>query len=90
MFCDVLCYFSNFCYPRSNYVSPFQLSVPCCCILPLPRSDSSFTAEVVVAGVPFVDVAVSMSDASIPLTAGEWEEWGSRSGAYDRVAAVHV
>lgn len=27
-------------------------------------------------GVPFVDVVPTMIDASIPLTAGEWEEWG--------------
>ncbi len=26
--------------------------------------------------VPFVDVAVTMCDASIPLTVVEWEEWG--------------
>ena len=31
----------------------------------------------VVAGVPFVDVMVSMCDPSIPLTVGEWEEWGN-------------
>jgi oligopeptidase B len=30
-----------------------------------------------VAGVPFVDVMATMSDASIPLTCGEWEEWGN-------------
>jgi len=27
--------------------------------------------------VPFVDLMNTMSDASIPLTAGEWEEWGN-------------
>ena len=27
--------------------------------------------------VPFVDVMNSMSDDSIPLTVGEWEEWGN-------------
>ena len=32
---------------------------------------------VAVAGVPFVDVMVSMCDPSIPLTVGEWEEWGN-------------
>ncbi len=31
----------------------------------------------VVAEVPFVDVITTMQDASIPLTAGEWEEWGN-------------
>lgn len=31
----------------------------------------------VIAGVPFVDVMVSMCDPSIPLTTGEWEEWGN-------------
>ena len=30
----------------------------------------------VVAEVPFVDVVTTMLDESIPLTAGEWEEWG--------------
>jgi oligopeptidase B len=30
----------------------------------------------VVAGVPFVDVVTTMLDESIPLTAGEYEEWG--------------
>jgi oligopeptidase B len=28
-------------------------------------------------GVPFVDVVATMIDASIPLTSGEWEEWGN-------------
>ncbi|KAL9183871.1 hypothetical protein ACHAXT_004727 [Thalassiosira profunda] len=27
-------------------------------------------------GVPFVDVACTMTDASIPLTVAEWQEWG--------------
>lgn len=31
----------------------------------------------VVAGVPFVDVINSMLDPSIPLTVGEYEEWGN-------------
>ena len=30
----------------------------------------------IVAGVPFVDVVTTMLDESIPLTAGEYEEWG--------------
>ena len=30
-----------------------------------------------VAAVPFVDVMVSMCDSTIPLTTGEWEEWGN-------------
>ncbi|RHY69354.1 hypothetical protein DYB34_006880, partial [Aphanomyces astaci] len=34
-----------------------------------------FTAAV--AGVPFVDVMNTMSDATIPLTTGEWAEWGN-------------
>ena len=28
-------------------------------------------------GVPFVDLIVTMMDASIPLTSGEWREWGN-------------
>jgi len=30
-----------------------------------------------IAAVPFVDLITTMSDASIPLTCGEWEEWGN-------------
>jgi len=30
-----------------------------------------------VAAVPFVDVMCTMSDPTIPLTIGEWEEWGN-------------
>ena len=30
-----------------------------------------------VAGVPFVDLMVTMCDPSIPLTTEEWEEWGN-------------
>mmetsp|Transcript_8748 Transcript_8748/g.10460 ORF Transcript_8748/g.10460 Transcript_8748/m.10460 type:complete len:783 (+) Transcript_8748:487-2835(+) len=33
--------------------------------------------KVAVAGVPFVDCMNTMSDPSIPLTTGEWEEWGN-------------
>ena len=31
----------------------------------------------VVAEVPFVDVVTTMSDEDLPLTVGEWEEWGN-------------
>jgi oligopeptidase B len=30
----------------------------------------------VFAAVPFVDVVTTMTDADIPLTSGEWDEWG--------------
>jgi oligopeptidase B len=30
----------------------------------------------ILAGVPFVDVITTMLDSSIPLTSGEWDEWG--------------
>ncbi len=31
----------------------------------------------IITGVPFVDVLTTMSDASIPLTTGEYSEWGN-------------
>ena len=37
--------------------------------------------KVAIAGVPFVDVVNSMCDPSIPLTTGEWEEWGNPNEA---------
>jgi oligopeptidase B len=33
--------------------------------------------KAVLAEVPFVDVVTTMSDASIPLTAMEWDQWGN-------------
>jgi oligopeptidase B len=38
---------------------------------------------VVVSEVPFVDVLNTMSDAALPLTVGEFEEWGDPSRAED-------
>lgn len=32
----------------------------------------------VIARAPFVDVLTTMLDESIPLTTGEFEEWGTR------------
>lgn len=54
--------------------------------------------QVIVAGVPFVDVLTTMLDDSIPLTSLEWDEWGNPHDAeafaymatyspYDNVAA---
>ncbi len=39
----------------------------------------------VIAAVPFVDVITTMSDPDIPLTTGEWNEWGDprEKAAYD-------
>lgn len=31
--------------------------------------------KVAILGVPFVDVVSTMTDASIPLTTSEWQEW---------------
>ncbi len=54
--------------------------------------------RVILAGVPFVDVVTTMLDESIPLTTGEYDEWGDPREAeyyeymlsyspYDQVAA---
>ena len=54
----------------------------------------------VVAQVPFVDVVTTMLDESIPLTTGEYDEWGNPSeqqyyhyirqySPYDNVSAQH-
>lgn len=37
--------------------------------------------QAAIAGVPFVDVMTTMCDPSIPLTVGEWEEWGNPNEA---------
>jgi oligopeptidase B len=51
-----------------------------------------------IAKVPFVDVLSTMSDATLPLTVGEYEEWGNpeqeehyrRIGAYSPYDNVRV
>ena len=54
----------------------------------------------VLSGVPFVDVLTTMSDASIPLTTFEWDEWGNPANKeeymymkqyspYDNIAALN-
>jgi oligopeptidase B len=55
----------------------------------------------VVAAVPFVDVITTMMDASIPLTTGEYDEWGNPNekeyydyilsySPYDNVKAKYI
>ena len=37
--------------------------------------------KIAISGVPFVDCVNTMCDPSIPLTTGEWEEWGNPNEA---------
>jgi len=43
--------------------------------------------KIVISHVPFVDVINTMSDASLPLTVGEFEEWGNpaKKDEYDNI-----
>ena len=54
----------------------------------------------IISQVPFVDVVTTMLDVSIPLTTGEWEEWGNPQeeefyeymlnySPYDNVRSMH-
>ena len=52
-----------------NHFSPRPVSNPHLTAAPHP--------QVVVADVPFVDLMNTMCDPTIPLTMGEWEEWGN-------------
>ncbi|OYN89145.1 S9 family peptidase [Parenemella sanctibonifatiensis] len=57
--------------------------------------------RVVLAGVPFVDALTTILDPSLPLTVGEWEEWGDplhdaevyaymkSYSPYENIAATH-
>jgi oligopeptidase B len=63
-------------------------------------NDAPELFRAVVAEVPFVDVVTTMLDDSLPLTVGEWEEWGNPDASatsyrtmksyspYDNVRAV--
>lgn len=76
-FCDVAKYLVN----DAKWTSPQQLSCE-------GRSAGGMLVgstinlepelfKVAILGVPFVDVVGTMLDASIPLTCGEWVEWGN-------------
>ena len=41
------------------------------------RRQPGAVLALLVADVPFVDVVTTMMDETIPLTTGEWDEWGN-------------
>lgn len=50
------------------------------------RRPERFTG--VIAEVPFVDVVTTMGDPSLPLTIGEWDEWGNPADPDDHAVMV--
>ncbi len=44
----------------------------------------------VIANVPFVDVMNTMTDAELPLTPGEWKEWGDPIRSAEDFAAMRA
>jgi oligopeptidase B len=47
----------------------------------MPYFSRSEVTQGIVAGVPFVDCLTTMLDDSIPLTVGEYDEWGNPNEA---------
>lgn len=76
LLCVILSFFVPSCFFKLLTKSLLSLIY---LLLPLIVNQAPELFKCAILGVPFVDVSVTMTDSTIPLTSGEWVEWGNVS-----------